>query len=145
MRSGGTHSWTKDFIAHYLQVNKIRQRTKPKEYAAVYCRQLRFTTAFHNIPCTPWHCFIFRAFIEGIIHLRAAKYLIKNYDFINEFSKDDLENVSRSTGSSIITKLQLKTFQDWIRTGIIKAPSQGGEHGIVTNYRALGKTIKARD
>lgn len=144
MRSEGTHSWTKVFITHYLQANNIRQRTKPKEYGAVYCRQLRFTSAFHNLDLTVWRSFVFRAFIEGIIHLRAAKYLIKNYDLISEFLKDDLENVSRSTGSSIITKLQLKTFQDWIRIGIIKAPSQGGENGITTSNRAMGKTIKAR-
>lgn len=144
MRSEGTHSWTKVFTAAYLQANNIRQRTKPKEYGAVYCRQLRFTSAFHNLDPSVWRSFVFRAFIEGIIHLRAAKYLVKNYEYLSDFLKDDLDKVSRSTGSSIITKLQLKTFQDWIRIGLVKAPSQGGDFGITTGNRAMGKTIKAR-
>jgi hypothetical protein len=144
MKSEGKSSWTSVFTSHYLKANNITTRKK-QDYAAVHCRHLKFTTSFQKLSFTVWNAFIFRAFIEGVIHLRSAKYLVNHYDELHEFLKDDLEDVHKKTGSSIITKLQLKTFQDWIRTGVIKAPSQGGEHGITTNNRALGKTIKARD
>jgi hypothetical protein len=143
MKSEGKSSWTIDFVSHYLKANNIRP--KKKEYTTVHCRQVKFTTSFNKLSFTVWNAFVFRAFIEGVIHLRAAKYLVNHYDELHEFLKDDLEDVQNEIGSAIITKLQLKTFQDWIRTGVIKAPSQGGDNGIATSNRAMGKSIKARD
>jgi SNF2 family DNA or RNA helicase len=146
MRCGGDQSrdWTREFLVHYLKANRIGNASKQKQYRSIYCKQLKFSSTFHKLQFSDWNAFIFRAFIEGIIHLRAARYLIHNFKTADQFQEHDLDRADKSLNVSIITKLQLITLQDWLRSGLLKLNTQGQENGIVASYRALGKDLKTR-
>ena len=135
-------SWTNSFLSSYLAVNMISRSREKKRYAELYCRQSKFETHFPKADYTTWNAFIFRAYLESVLHLRSVRYLINNYDNLHDFMRDDLEDVNNKTRFSIITKLQLKTFQDWIRAGIVRTPKDGAEHGINSGFRSMGKTLK---